>query len=64
LILFKDFCLITELRDQASELKTLEDVLADSNAKPVRLSYLFIKSITRDFSDEIGCGGFGSVYLV
>jgi hypothetical protein len=58
------FCLITELNDQATELKTLEDVLVDANAKSARLSYPFIKSITRNFSEEIGRGGFGIVYLV
>jgi hypothetical protein len=38
--------------------------LVDKNAKPARLSYPFLKFITRDFSEEIGHGGFGVVYLV
>ncbi|KAF7069241.1 hypothetical protein CFC21_074900 [Triticum aestivum] len=52
-----------EISDQAIELKTLEDILIDANAKPARLSYTFIRSITGNFSQEIGRGGFGVVYL-
>ncbi|KAM3280039.1 hypothetical protein ACQJBY_047067 [Aegilops geniculata] len=51
------------INDQATELKTLEGILIDANAKPARISYTFIRSITGNFSQEIGRGGFGVVYL-
>jgi hypothetical protein len=52
------------MNDQATEHKILEGIFRDANAKPERLSYQFIKSITRNFSEEIGRGGFGIVYKV
>jgi hypothetical protein len=52
-----------DMNDQAADFKTLEGILGDSNANPARLSYPFIKSITKDFSEEIGRGGFGVVYM-
>lgn len=38
-------------------------MLSDAHAEPTRLSYSLIKSITRNFSQVIGHGGFGVVYL-
>ncbi|KAF7005908.1 hypothetical protein CFC21_021003 [Triticum aestivum] len=51
------------MADQASELEALELILTDANAEPTKLSYALIKSITTNFSQEIGLGGFGVVYL-
>lgn len=44
----------------------LEKALADETVVPIDLPFLFLKAITRDFSDDqrIGSGGFGSVYKV
>lgn len=53
----------SEKTDQVTELKALQSVLIGANAEPAKLSYPFIKCITRDFSQEIGSGGFGVVYL-
>uniref|UniRef100_A0ACD5TS25 Uncharacterized protein n=1 Tax=Avena sativa TaxID=4498 RepID=A0ACD5TS25_AVESA len=52
-----------EMTGLPTELKSLEGIMIDANAEPGRLSYLFLRSITRDFSQEIGRGGFGVVYL-
>ncbi|KAM0921810.1 hypothetical protein ACQ4PT_006721 [Festuca glaucescens] len=48
---------------QASELEALERVLTNAGAQPIRLSYPLMKSMTRNFSEVIGRGGFGVVYM-
>jgi hypothetical protein len=52
------------MAEQASEVESLERILSDVSADPTRLAYGLIKSITSDFSTEIGRGAFGVVYLV
>lgn len=49
--------------DQASELEALERILDDASAKPTKISYAVMESITNNFSKVIGRGGFGVVYL-
>nr|XP_051194934.1 uncharacterized protein LOC127308217 isoform X1 [Lolium perenne] len=51
------------MAEQASEVESLERILSDVSADPTRLAYGLIKSITSDFSTEIGRGAFGVVYL-
>ncbi|CAM0908622.1 unnamed protein product [Alopecurus aequalis] len=45
------------------ELEALERVFSDATAEPIRLSYGLLKCVTDDFSNEIGRGGFGVVFL-
>ncbi|VAH69398.1 unnamed protein product [Triticum turgidum subsp. durum] len=51
------------MADQEAEFGALERIMGDESAEPTRLPYSLIKSITGDFSREIGRGGFGVVYL-
>ncbi|XP_047057786.1 uncharacterized protein LOC124664274 [Lolium rigidum] len=46
-----------------AELEALKRTLSDPSEEPVKLSYPTIEIITEDFSEEIGRGGFGVVYL-
>uniref|UniRef100_A0ACD5V9J0 Uncharacterized protein n=1 Tax=Avena sativa TaxID=4498 RepID=A0ACD5V9J0_AVESA len=48
--------------DEASELAALEHIMSDASAEPIKLSYGLLRSITDNFSNEIGRGGFGIVY--
>lgn len=48
--------------DEASELAALEHIMSDASAEPIKLSYGLLRSITDNFSNEIGRGGFGVVY--
>ncbi|EMS49888.1 Cysteine-rich receptor-like protein kinase 19 [Triticum urartu] len=48
--------------DQVSELEVLEGILGDASAEPFKISYGLLKTITRNFSNEIGHGSFGNVY--
>lgn len=50
--------------DTAIEQEALENVFSDPSAEPIRLSYRLLRSVTHNFSDEIGTGGFGVVYMV
>jgi len=50
--------------DLEKKLEALEQVLADANAEPIPLSYACLRKVTNDFSQEIGRGGFGVVYMV
>ncbi|XP_037455855.1 cysteine-rich receptor-like protein kinase 29 [Triticum dicoccoides] len=45
------------------ELEALELVFNDASSEPMKLSYGLLRSITDNFSNEIGCGGFGLVYM-
>ncbi|KAM3223512.1 hypothetical protein ACQJBY_057085 [Aegilops geniculata] len=45
------------------ELETLELVFNDASSEPMKLSYGLLRSITNNFTNEIGCGGFGVVYM-
>lgn len=49
-----------------AELDALENILTDTSAEPIKLSFAAISEITSNFSEEkvIGRGGFGVVYLV
>lgn len=58
------FSIVEMEHQQSSELEALEPVLIGENAQPIRLSYSFIEFMTRNFSEMIGLGGFGVVYLV
>ncbi|OEL13818.1 hypothetical protein BAE44_0025163 [Dichanthelium oligosanthes] len=49
--------------DPQKELYDLERLLVDVKAKPIPLSYACLRKITNDFSQEIGHGGFGVVYM-
>lgn len=55
---------IAEMDDIEKELEILERILIDEHAEPTMLSYALLKKITNDFSQEIGSGGFGVVYMV
>lgn len=48
--------------DEASQLAALEHIMSDASAEPIKLSYGLLRSITDNFSNEIGRGGFGVVY--
>lgn len=50
--------------DIAAEQEALEHVFSDASAEPIKLSFGLLRSITKDFSHEIGRGGFGVVYMV
>lgn len=50
--------------DEASELAALGEVMSDASAEPIKLSYGLLRSITDNFYNEIGHGGFGIVYQV
>lgn len=47
----------------AIELEALEQVFSDASAEPLKLSYGLLDFITDNFSNEIGRGGFGVVYM-
>ncbi|RLM69373.1 hypothetical protein C2845_PM17G02250 [Panicum miliaceum] len=49
--------------DQENERENMERILNDARADPIMLSYAFLKNITNNFSEEIGRGGFGVVYM-
>ncbi|KAL6640389.1 hypothetical protein ACP70R_021512 [Stipagrostis hirtigluma subsp. patula] len=49
--------------DHENEHKALENILLDTSAEPVMLSYAFLRKITNNFSQLIGSGGFGEVYM-
>jgi hypothetical protein len=49
---------------EASVLEDLEHIISDADADPIKLSYGLLRSITDNFSKEIGRGGFGAVYQV
>ncbi|KAL6658418.1 hypothetical protein ACP70R_004004 [Stipagrostis hirtigluma subsp. patula] len=49
--------------DQEDEQEALEHILNDSSANPIMLSYAFLNTITNKFSEVIGGGGFGVVYM-
>ncbi|TVU20677.1 hypothetical protein EJB05_36896, partial [Eragrostis curvula] len=53
----------SEMDDQQNEHEALEHVLIDIDAAPIMLSYAFLRKITNDFSNEIGRGGYGIVYM-
>ncbi|GJM99983.1 hypothetical protein PR202_ga17131 [Eleusine coracana subsp. coracana] len=50
--------------EQASDVDDLEHVFNDTSAEPIKISYAVLKSITKNFGQVIGRGGFGVVYLV
>jgi hypothetical protein len=50
--------------DEARELEALEHIMSDPNAEPINLSFGLLRSITDNFYNEIGRGGFGVVYQV
>lgn len=49
--------------DQESEVEELERRLNDADADPMKIPYAVIKTITKNFAQVIGHGGFGVVYL-
>uniref|UniRef100_K3ZIE1 non-specific serine/threonine protein kinase n=1 Tax=Setaria italica TaxID=4555 RepID=K3ZIE1_SETIT len=49
--------------DQESGVEDLERILSDVNAEPIKIPYAVIKSVTKNFAQVIGDGGFGVVYL-
>jgi hypothetical protein len=55
---------IIKMDDEARELEALEHIMSDPNAEPIKLSFGLLRSITDNFSNEIGHGGFGVVYQV
>uniref|UniRef100_A0A8R7UAJ1 non-specific serine/threonine protein kinase n=1 Tax=Triticum urartu TaxID=4572 RepID=A0A8R7UAJ1_TRIUA len=57
------YIVVVDMPHQASELETLESILINTSAEPAKLTYALIKSIARNFSQEIGHGRFGVVYL-
>ena len=52
------------MSDKASEVDELEQLFADADAMPIKISYALIKSITKKFAQVLGNGAFGVVYLV
>ncbi|KAF8697791.1 hypothetical protein HU200_035277 [Digitaria exilis] len=46
-----------------NEVEDLERVYRDVNAEPIQIPYAVVKSITKNFTQEIGHGAFGVVYL-
>ncbi|CAL4991224.1 unnamed protein product [Urochloa decumbens] len=52
-----------EMGDEESEVEDLERILSDANMEPIKIPYAVIKSITKNFAQVIGDGGFGVVYL-
>ena len=58
------FICFAEMDDPEKELGALEHILVDANADPIALSYASLFKVTNGFSQEIGRGGFGSVYMV
>ncbi|PUZ46710.1 hypothetical protein GQ55_7G104100 [Panicum hallii var. hallii] len=55
--------LFTEMDYQENEQEALERILSDAGVEPIMLSFAFLRKITNDFSQEIGRGGFGVVYM-
>lgn len=53
-----------EMDYQENEQEALERILSDAGVEPIMLSFAFLRKITNDFSQEIGRGGFGVVYMV
>ncbi|KAL6653802.1 hypothetical protein ACP70R_008726 [Stipagrostis hirtigluma subsp. patula] len=51
-----------EMSDKENEREALERILISASAPPVELSYALLENITNNFSNVIGCGGFGKVY--
>ncbi|RCV37537.1 hypothetical protein SETIT_8G071400v2 [Setaria italica] len=45
------------------EFAALERVLLDASAEPIQLSHNLLEDITKNFSEVIGSGGFGVVYM-
>ncbi|KAK3132199.1 hypothetical protein QOZ80_6AG0517360 [Eleusine coracana subsp. coracana] len=56
-------CSLPKMCEEANDVEDLEHVFKDANAKPVKISYAVLKSITKNFGQVIGRGGFGVVYL-
>ncbi|KAL6595552.1 hypothetical protein ACP70R_047892 [Stipagrostis hirtigluma subsp. patula] len=54
---------MAKMDDQENEHEALEHILLDMSAEPVMLSYAFLRKITNNFSQLIGSGGFGEVYM-
>jgi serine/threonine protein kinase len=52
------------MENMETELEALENVFGDASAEPIKLSYGLLRYITDNFSNEIGRGGFGVVYMV
>ncbi|KAK3119048.1 hypothetical protein QOZ80_9BG0712830 [Eleusine coracana subsp. coracana] len=52
-----------EMGDKTSDIERLECVFNDASAKPIKISYTALKSVTKNFVQVIGRGGFGVVYL-
>lgn len=50
--------------DRKSEIEELVRVICDVNVEPIKIPYAVIKTITKNFAEVIGTGGFGTVYLV
>ena len=63
-LLMNRLCFYCRMDNIATELESLERVFNDASAEPIRLSYGFLRSVTNNFSEEIGRGGFGVVYMV
>lgn len=58
------FSIIEMDHDQVRELEVLGGILSDPRAVAIKLSFGLLKTITENFSNEIGRGGFGVVYQV
>ncbi|KAL6654366.1 hypothetical protein ACP70R_007831 [Stipagrostis hirtigluma subsp. patula] len=54
---------LQEMKDKEHMHEALERILVDTSVEPLELSYAFLESITNGFSQEIGSGGFGVVYM-
>ncbi|KAL6908198.1 hypothetical protein ACP4OV_002368 [Aristida adscensionis] len=54
---------LEEMNDQDQMVEGLARILLDASEEPVELSYEFLENITDDFSQVIGRGGFGEVYM-
>lgn len=50
--------------EKESGIEELESMFTNASSETIRISYSVIKFITKNLRQEIGRGGFGTVYLV
>ncbi|TVU23695.1 hypothetical protein EJB05_26074, partial [Eragrostis curvula] len=57
------FLQLVEMDEKECGIEELERMYTNESLEPIRISYSVIESVTKNFYQEIGHGGFGTVYL-